>query len=191
MFFFLFCFPCRTSAAGRVATRWALLMLGRCVIPREAAQSSRTTACRLPSRLHMSLVRSFGWSGVCACVGVKKWHFLNLHMSHFCFHIVPSCRPRVEYASRWVKDMWAAVWRFGRKSPDGSAVRQTQQNCAVVALQRPLHHRVLRQRARWGLTQRYTWQSCENEVFFVQKTQFSSCKMKNLSFFFWKEKLLW
>lgn len=48
---------CRTSVDRRAATRWVWPTLGRCVIPRGAAQSSRTTACRQLSQLHTSSVR--------------------------------------------------------------------------------------------------------------------------------------
>ncbi len=52
----------------RAATRWVWLMSGRCVIPREAAQLSKTMASKLPSQLHMSSVSSHllscGWAGV-------------------------------------------------------------------------------------------------------------------------------
>lgn len=67
---------CRTSAARRAATRWVWPMSGQCAIPREAARLSRTTVCRLPSQLHMSLVSSHllshGWAAV--GVGFMKKH---------------------------------------------------------------------------------------------------------------------
>jgi len=60
----------RTSADRRAATRWVWPMLGQCAIPREAAQLLRTTACKLPSQLHTSLVRSYllSFNLVCVCV---------------------------------------------------------------------------------------------------------------------------
>lgn len=150
---FVLCLCFRTSAVRRAATRWAWPMSGRCAIPREAARLSRTTACKLPSQLHTSSVRSHwgGWLGFMEKLLRSSFQsFLNTQAPS---KTVTSCRSCAEHASWWLQDVWETLWGFGRSSPDGASVRQPQQNHALVALQRALRYRILWQRARWGTLQ--------------------------------------
>lgn len=71
--FSVFCLCFRTSADRTAVTRWAWLTWGQCAIQREVAQSLRTTACKPPSQLHMSLVSTRYRHLVVVCARVWGW----------------------------------------------------------------------------------------------------------------------